>query len=213
VVGQAKMGELNRAARQLGVTSTTLRQQGWKTASPARVRAARDNPPDWLAAARERRQDKHQRRARVSTAARLGIQARAVRERAIRPGEVGGLLAARPGWLAAEERRQAQIAREAEDRLRRELADALVTSVHEVWFQELKHAVSDADADAIDARWAPEVRRAKQEARQLAADMSAEQVRARIGRERDASFAAARYRAGQLLRRALGDDGGQVRDP
>ena len=80
-----------------------------------------------------------------------------------------------------------------------------MTSVHEVWFQELKHAVTDADADAIDARWAPEVRRAKQEARQLAGELAAAQVRrARIGRERDAAFAAARYRAGQLLRRAAG---------
>jgi hypothetical protein len=145
-MGQAKRGELKRAARQLGVTSTTLRQHGWKTASPARVRAARDNPPDWLAAARERRQGKHQRRARVSTAARLGIQPRAVRDREIKPGEVGGLLAARPGWLIAEqERRQAQIEREAEDRLRRELAEALVTSVQEVWFQELKTAVAGTD--------------------------------------------------------------------
>jgi hypothetical protein len=65
-MGQAKMRELKRAARQLGVTSTTFRQHGWKTASPARVRVARDDPPDWLAAARERRQGKHQRRDRVS---------------------------------------------------------------------------------------------------------------------------------------------------
>jgi hypothetical protein len=204
-MGQAKMRELKRAARQLGVTGTTLRQHGWKTASPARVRAARDNPPDWLAAACERRQGKHRRRDRVSTAARLGIQPRAVRDRDIRPGEVGGLLAARPGWLVAEqERRQAQIAREADDRLRYELADALVTSVHEVWFQELKHAVTGADAAAVDARWAPQVRRAKREARQLAGELTPEQVRARIGRERDASYAAACYRAGRLLRRALG---------
>jgi hypothetical protein len=210
-MGQARMRELKRAARQLGVTSTILRQQGWKTASPARVRAARDNLPDWLAAARERRQGKHQRRDRVSTAARLGIHPRAVRERGIEPGEVGGLLAAQPGWLVAEqERRQAQIAREADDKLRRELADALVASVHEVWFQELKHAVSDADIDAVDARWAPEVRRAKQEARRLAGELTPGQVRARIGRERDASYQAACYRAGQLLRRALEDDGGQV---
>jgi hypothetical protein len=201
-MGQAKRGELERAARQLGVTSTSLRQQGWKTASPARVRAARDNPPDWLAAARERRQGKYRGRDRVSTAARLGVQPRAVRERGIEPGEVVGLLAVRPGWLTAE-RRQAQIAREAEDKLRRELADALVTSVQEVWFQELKHAVTDADIDAIDARWAPEVRRARWEARQLAGELTPEQVRARIGRERDASYAAACYRAGQLLRRAL----------
>jgi hypothetical protein len=203
-MGQAKMRELKRAARQLGVTSTALRQQGWRTASPARVRAAREDPPDWLAAARERRPGKHQRRDRVSTAARLGIQPRAVRDRDIKPGEVGGLLAVRPGWLIAEqERRRSQIAREAEDKLRRELADALVTSVQEVWFQELKRAVTAAAADAIDARWAPEVRRAKREARQLAGELSAERVRARIGRERDASYAAACYRAGQLLRRAL----------
>ena len=123
------------------------------------------------------------RRDRAGTAARLGVQPRAIRNRDIKPGEVGGLLAARPGWLIAEqERRQAQIEREAEDKLRRELTDALVTSVHEVWFQELKTAASDADADAIDARWAPEVGRAKREARQLAGEMTAERVRARIGR-------------------------------
>jgi hypothetical protein len=78
-----------------------------------------------------------------------------------------------------------------------------VTSVREVWFQELKHAVSDADIDAIDARWAPEVRRAEREARQLAGELAPEQVRAQIGREQDASYAAARYRASQRLRRAL----------
>jgi hypothetical protein len=162
-----------------------------------------------------RRQEKRaRRRARASTAARLGIQVRAVRDRDIKPGEVVGLLVARPGWLIAEqERRQAQIRRAADDKLRRELADALVALVHEVWLQELKHTVSDADIDAVDARWAPEVARAKQEARQLAGELTPEQVRARIGRERDASYEAARYRAGQLLRRALGGDGGQVRDP
>ena len=86
-----------------------------------------------------KRARRRRRRDRASTAARLGVQARAVRDRDIKPGKVGGLLAARPGWLIAEQgRRQAQIAREAEDRLRRELADALVASVHEVWFQELK---------------------------------------------------------------------------
>jgi hypothetical protein len=207
--GAGEEGEMERAARQLGVTSTLLRQHGWKTASPERVKAAGDNPPNWLVAARERRHQKRARqrgrRDRASMAARLGVQVRAARDRGITPGEIGGLLAARPGWVAAgQERRQAQIAREAEDKLRRELADALATSVHEAWFQELKHAVSDADAGVIDARWAPEVRRAKREARQLAGELTAEQVRARIGRERDAAFEAARYRAGQLPSRALG---------
>jgi hypothetical protein len=105
-MGQVKMRELERTARQLGVTSTALRQQGWKTASPARVKAA-----------------------------------------------------------------------------------------------------------AIDARWAPGVRRAKREARQLAGKLTVEQVRARIGKERDASYQAACYRADRLFRRAPGGDGGQVRDP
>jgi hypothetical protein len=207
-MGQAKRDELKRAARQLGVTSTTLRQQGWKTASPERVEAAGDNPPDWLVAARERCEKKRARQRRrrdfQSTAARLGVQVRAVRDRGIKPGEVGGLLAARPGWLIAEqERRQAQTVREAKERLRRELADALVTSVHEAWLQELKRAVSEADIDVINAQWAAEIRRAKQEARQLAGELTPEQVRARIARERDAAYQAACYRAGQLLRRAL----------
>jgi hypothetical protein len=29
---------------------------------------------------------------------------------------------------------------------------ALVASVHEAWLQEVKHAVGDADIDAVDAR-------------------------------------------------------------
>jgi hypothetical protein len=33
----ATVSELKRAAQDLGVASTTLRQQGWKTASPERV--------------------------------------------------------------------------------------------------------------------------------------------------------------------------------
>jgi hypothetical protein len=40
VMGQVKRGELERAVRQLDVTSTTLRRHGRKTASPARVKAA-----------------------------------------------------------------------------------------------------------------------------------------------------------------------------
>jgi hypothetical protein len=212
-MGQAKMGELKRAAQQLGVTSTALRQHGWRTASPARVKAVRDNPPDWLLVARERRHEKRaqqrERRHRQNTAARLGVQVRVVKDRAIEPGEVEGLLAARPGWLIVEqERRQAQIEWKAKDQLRRELADALVTSVHEVWIQELKYAISDADVDVIGARRAPEVERAKQEARQMAGELTAEQARARIDRERDASREAGRYRASQLARRGSGNDGG-----
>lgn len=212
-MGHAKMGELKRAARQLGVTSTTLRQHGWKTASPARVKAVKDNPPDWLLAARERRHEKraqqYERCDRKDTAALLGVQVRVVKDRDIKPGEVEGLLAARPGWLIVErERRQSQIERKAKDQLRRELTDALVTSVHEVWFQELKYAISNADVEAIDARWAPEAERAKQEARQMVDELTADQVRARIDRERDASREAGRYRASRLARRAFGGGGG-----
>jgi hypothetical protein len=92
-----------------------------------------------------------------------------------------------------QDRRQAQTGREAEGRLRRELTDAMVTSMHEAWLRKLKHAASYADIDAINARWAAGVRRAKREARQLAGELSAEQVRARIGRGRDAAYQAAWY--------------------
>jgi tRNA G18 (ribose-2'-O)-methylase SpoU len=94
-MGHAEQGGLERAARQLGVTSMILPQHGWKAASPACVKAA-----------------------------------------------------------------------------------------------------------AVDARWAPEVRRARQEARQLASELAGGQVRAWTGREQDASYQAAGYRAGRLLRRS-----------
>ncbi|MBS4728242.1 hypothetical protein MSM1_07725 [Mycobacterium sp. SM1] len=48
----AKMGGLKRAAQALGVAGSTLRQQGWATASPARVQAVMRDAPDWLIAAR-----------------------------------------------------------------------------------------------------------------------------------------------------------------
>jgi hypothetical protein len=50
-MGQEKMRELERAARQLGVTSTTLRQQEGRTASSARVKAAEATPGGRLRAA------------------------------------------------------------------------------------------------------------------------------------------------------------------
>lgn len=205
----AKAGELKRAAQQLGVTSATLRQHGWKTASPERVQAAKEEPPEWLTEARKRRRQKQAKRRalreRKTTAKRLGIQVRAVEDRDIKPGDVDDLLATRPSWLVREqEQRQAQIEREAKERLRRELTDALAGSVHEVWFQELRYATSDAEAAATDARWAPEVEQAKREARHLVEEMSPDQVRARVGREQAAAHDAAVYRATQLARRAFG---------
>ena len=130
----AKMGELKRAAQTLGVTSSTLRQHGWKTAAPARVQAALDDRPDWLTAAREfhrNRFAKHQRRrAGQGAASRLGIQLRAVKERGVGADDVEDLLAAQPDWLVAEQRRrQAQVEREAADTLHRQLADTLIASV------------------------------------------------------------------------------------
>ena len=105
----AKMGELKRAAQMLGVTSTTLRH-GWKTASPARVQAVTDNPPDWLIAAREnrckKRAQQRRRREQQSTARRLEIAVRAVKERHITPADVAGLRAAPPDWLMAEQQRR-----------------------------------------------------------------------------------------------------------
>jgi hypothetical protein len=209
----AKMGELKRAAQQLGVTSTTLRVHGWKTASAGRIEAVKNNPPGWLIEARERRRQKRAGQCylcdRKATASRLGIQVRAVKACDITPGEVEDLLASPPDWLVAEqERRQAQIEREAKDRLRREFASVLVGSVHEVWFLELKYATSDAEAAAIDLRWAREVEQAKREARHLVEEMTPGQVRARIGREQAAAHDAAVYRATQLARRAFGGEHG-----
>jgi len=176
-MGSARVGELKRAAQRLGVTSTTLRQQGWKTASPERIEAAEDDPPDWLTVARGRRRAKRARQERLrdrkNTAARLEVQARAVRERDITPSEVEDLLAAPPDWLIAEQARQkAQTEREAKDRLRRELTDVLVMSVHDAWFQQLKRATSDAEVDAIDAQWAPEVDRVRREAQQMVDELT-----------------------------------------
>lgn len=209
----ARMGELKRAAQQLGVSSTVLRQQGWKTASPERIRALIDHPPDWLVEARDRRDVKRARQQRLrdrkDTAARLGIQVRAAAERDIRPEDVGDLLAALPDWLIAERAcRQAQVEREAKDRLRRELIDALVLSIHYAWFQHLKRASSDAEVDAIDAQWTPELRRVKREARQMVDELSPEQLRARIDRERDVANQAGVHQAAQLARRAFGGEGG-----
>ena len=111
--------------------------------------------------------------------------------------------------MAEQQRRQTQVEREATDKLCGELADTLITSVHEVLLQELKRATTDAEVDAIDGRWAPEVDRAKQEARRLVDELTPEQARARIDREAQAAQEAASYRATQLAQRAFGDDGGR----
>jgi len=211
-MGSARVGELKRAAQRLGVTSTTLRQQGWKTASPERIEAAEDDPPDWLVVARERRRVKRARQERLrdrkNTAARLEVQARAVRERDITPSEVEDLLAAPPDWLIAEQARQtAQTEREAKDRIRRELTDVLVMSVHDAWFQQLKRATSDAEVDAIDARWAPEVDRVRREAQQMVDELTPGQAPGFI---RWGERIAVSYRSGFVRRRKLSDPAGRM---
>ncbi len=208
----AEMGELQRAAQTLGVTRSTLRRHGWKTASRARVQAVMDDPADWLTAARQNQRQKfakqQRRRAQRGAGSPLGIQLRAVKERGIGPADVGELLATQPDWLVIERQRlQAQIEREATDTLRRELTDTLIASVYQVWFQELKRATTGSEVNAIDARWAPEVDRAQQEAHRLIDELTPQQVRARIDREGQAAREAARYRATQLARHAFGDDG------
>jgi len=212
-MGSARVGELKRAAQRLGVTSTTLRQQGWKTASPERIEAAEDDPPDWLVVARERRRVKRARQERLrdrkNTAARLEVQARAVRERDITPSEVEDLLAAPPDWLIAEQARQtAQTEREAKDRIRRELTDVLVMSVHDAWFQQLKRATSDAEVDAIDARWAPEVDRVRREAQQMVDELTVVERRPRI--HPWGERIAVSYRFSFVRRRKLSDLAGRM---
>jgi hypothetical protein len=211
----AKMGELKRAAQLLGVGTAALRQQGWSTASPARVEATMDDPPEWLIAARQNRRKKdirqHRRRETQRTARQLGIAVRVVKERGVTPADVAGLLAAQPDWLVAAQQRQRDlIERRANDELLGALTDSLIASVHDGWFQELKHAASDDDVAAIDARWAPEVGRATGEARRLVNELSPEQIQARIDREAQAAHEAARYRATRLLDRALRGDGGRA---
>jgi len=50
--------QLKRAAQLLGITSTTSRQHGWRTASAARIQTVMDDPPDRLIAARENQRQK-----------------------------------------------------------------------------------------------------------------------------------------------------------
>jgi hypothetical protein len=210
----AKMAELNRAARMLGVTSSTLRQRGWKTASLERVHAVMDDPPDWLIAARENRSTKRDQRwrrcERHRIAGCLGVQVRAVRERGGTADDDEELLATQPDWLIAEQwGRQEDVERQAKDALRGELTDTLIGSVHQVWLHELDRAGTDAEVDAIDVRWAPQVDRANQEARGLVDKLTPDQVRACVDREDQAAREAARYRAAQLARRAFADDHGR----
>ena len=77
-----------------------------------------------------KRARQHQLRATKTTAARLGVQVRAVKERGIGPGDVKVLLADPPEWLTTEQqRRRVQIERETKDALRRELTDTLARAI------------------------------------------------------------------------------------
>jgi hypothetical protein len=125
----AKMGELKRAAELLGVTSTALRQHGWRSASLECVTAVLDNPPDWLIIARERHGDtcakRQMRRVGQGIVERLDVTVGIVREREISLGDVDGLLAAPPEWwIIASRRRTAHREREQADAQRRAVGEA-----------------------------------------------------------------------------------------
>lgn len=182
----ARMGQLKRAAEMLGVSSSDLRAQGWTTASEARVAAVLADRPSWLrqaqVARRARRDAKRGRGRRRAMADRLGVQARAVRERDVQLGEVNGLLAAPPDWLETErERRQLQVEREGRDRLRVDLRTALQDSVRDSWFRDWKDALNPTDADLVDEYWAAEYGRARGLARDLVDELTPEQVLAARG--------------------------------
>lgn len=137
--GRAKMGELKRAAALLGVTSTTLRQHGFKTASPARVQALLADPPQWLDVARTVRQKKLDKAERLSathrTAQKLGIQVRAVKERNIQSADV----ADPPEWLPIErERRTAQIDRDRSDAEQRAAKESMQAEILDAYWRALK---------------------------------------------------------------------------
>ncbi len=176
------MGELKRAAKELGViNSTVLREQVWKLASPAWIEGVEEDPPDWLIVARQRRARnggvRQRRRDRKRTAWRLCVTERVVKEHDIDPAQVEDLLATRPDWLLAEQsRRRRQIEGYDEDELRRDFTYALVAPIEEAWFQELKSAASDDEAHAIDARRVIEIKRAKREARQLSRPITSKEA-------------------------------------
>ena len=152
-----KLGELKHAARRLGVTSTTLREHGWKTASPALVEQALATPPTWLTKARDarraRRAEKQararsrQRRSsqRAAVARELGISIGAVRDREVEPGQVAALLQDPPLWLLQERKRWRRHLLDQE----RLTAKPSETEVAEAWMRALKDG-GDTDKWAAD---------------------------------------------------------------
>jgi hypothetical protein len=159
----ATMGELTRAAGLVGVTSTTLRQHGWRTASPVRIQAVLDNPPVWLTIAREhhgkRRAKRHTRSVHRSTADRLDVGVGVVRERGINLAEVADLLAAPPEWLViAQQRRRAHRERERADAQRRAVREAHELDVAEAYLRAVKDG-GDTDAWAAGVLHAARIHR------------------------------------------------------
>lgn len=77
----AKMGEIKAAALRLGVASSMLRQQGWKTASEARIGAVESDCPDWLIVGRQRLANKRDRAERARQRREQGQDGAATRSR------------------------------------------------------------------------------------------------------------------------------------
>jgi hypothetical protein len=159
----AKMGELKRAAELLGVTSTTLRQHGCRTASPVRIQAMLDDPPDWLTIARERHDNRCAKRrmksVHRSTADRLDVAVVVGRERGINLADVADLVAAPPEWLViAEQRRRAHREREQADAQRRAAREAHELQVAEAYLRAVKDG-GDTDAWAASVLHAAGIHR------------------------------------------------------
>lgn len=200
----AKMGQLKLAAQELGITSSTLRQNGWSTASPERIAAVKADPPEWLLRAREKKEQQQarlrRRRDTRLTAEKLGIRTAVVRERKLHLADVPTLRADPPEWLTVEQRRQREIEnRKKLEALRAELRKTLTDAIHEAWFQELKQAQDDRDVDRIDTYWSRKARDVRQEVQQMFTEMTPEQIRARIHRENESIHDAGVVRARNLL--------------
>lgn len=170
-----------QAARELGVTSQTLIQQGWKRVTPAQVDALKADPPPWLSAAQARLRATSAKRQQRDTARRLGVSRKVIAERRIAPDSVDELLDERPPWLiAAQDRKREHADFERRLRLQADLREALEQSVRDDWWHELKGAEGEDEFDEINARWAPRLSAAKGEARRLAGELTAEQLRQRV---------------------------------
>lgn len=74
-------------------------------------------------------------------------------------------------------------ARQFDGRWRRPLTDAVISSLHEAWYQDVRHALSEADVAQIDANWSVIERRAYKEIDDLLVGRNPVSVADRIAAE------------------------------